>query len=217
MKTVQLVCVIVGLYAPFKAGRLCILGLRTLSVETSRLRLPNVTLLLALTVAVPTTLQFFFPEILSALRRDFSKFAAGDWWRLVTPLFVQDAGVAGALFNLVSLLMVASVAEQIWGWKRMLWIFFLGGILSEAVAMSWQPVGAGNSVANFSLAASISVACLVARKDRFPRMLACLGLAAGIVLLVSKDIHGAAALIGAVLALSLVGLNKRMLQRFTEQ
>jgi rhomboid protease GluP len=121
---------------------------------------PYATLLLMLAITVPTTLQFFFPIILQMFERDYARFLAGDWWRILTPLFVQDGGVSGSIFNLVSLLLVGIVAEKIWGSQRWLIIFFAGGILSEMIGFAWQPVGAGNSVANFGLAASIAVFCL---------------------------------------------------------
>jgi membrane associated rhomboid family serine protease len=152
---------------------------------------------------LPTTLQFSFPAILSALRRDYARFLGGDWWRLITPLFVQDGGIAGAVFNLVSLLLVGGIAEQLWGSKRMIGIFFVGGVVGEAVAFAWQPIGAGNSVGNFSLAASVAVACLAPQVSRMTQMAALLALSADAVLVLLKDIHGAAAVAGITLALAL--------------
>ncbi len=115
-------------------------------------QLPWATLLLIVAIGIPTTLQFFLPSILMLFRRDTSAFLAGDWWRVLTPHFVQDGGVIGSIFNLLSLLLVGSVAEHLWGRIRWLTIFFLGGISSEIISLAWQPVGAGNSLANFSLA-----------------------------------------------------------------
>jgi hypothetical protein len=46
-----------------------------------------------------TALQFVWPEVLPALRRDAAGLAAGEWWRLVTPLFVQPYGLMQCLFN----------------------------------------------------------------------------------------------------------------------
>jgi membrane associated rhomboid family serine protease len=122
---------------------------------------------------------------------------------LVTPLFVQDAGITGSIFNLVSLALVGTVAEQLWGRWRILVIFFVGGIAGEIVAFSWQPLGAGNSVGNFSLAASVAVLCLLRRPSRVVQMAALLALGADLLLIIMKDIHGAAAIAGVVLAISL--------------
>lgn len=71
--------------------------------------------------------------------RDYSRFLAGEWWRLITPLFVQDGGVTGSLFNLVSLFLVGCVAERHWGSQRWLIIFFVGGIRRETRARPDAP------------------------------------------------------------------------------
>jgi membrane associated rhomboid family serine protease len=166
-----------------------------------------------LAVAVPTTLQFFFPSVLTLFERDYMRFLAGDWWRLITPLFVQDGGISGSIFNLVSLLLVGSAAEQLWGSRRWLLIWFIGGVLSEIIAFAWQPVGAGNSVANFSLAASVAVLCLTRNSLRPARVAALLALGAGVSLLLLNDIHGAAAMLGAVIAIVLIWFDRRWLPK----
>lgn len=199
-------CVILGLYLAFTAGLSFIRNGsgRSLGASTAPTsRVPLATLLLVVTVALPTTLQFFFPAILSALQRDYLRFMSGEWWRVITPLFVQDGGIAGSIFNLVSLLLVGWVAERLWGSRRMIAIFFVGGLVGEVVAFAWQPIGAGNSVGNFSLAASVAVTCLAPQAGRITRVIALLALGADAVLIVHKDIHGAAALAGVILAFTL--------------
>ena len=103
---------IVGLYGAYLAGSL------HLRAQKATVTLPRVTILLTVVIAIPTTLQFFFPSVLQMLQRDTSQFLTGDWWRIVTPLFVQDGGVSGSVFNLVNLLLVGSVAEQLWDRQR---------------------------------------------------------------------------------------------------
>jgi hypothetical protein len=49
---------------------------------------------LAVTVVL-TVLQFPLPQVRLALWRDPDALAAGQWWRLVTPLFVQYDPVCG--------------------------------------------------------------------------------------------------------------------------
>jgi hypothetical protein len=125
MNSLLLACVILGLYAACTAGFTFIRNrsVRPLPTPTTPAwRFPRATLLLAVTVALPTTLQFFFP-------------------------------------------------------------------------------GAGNSVGNFSLAASVAVACLAPHAARITRMTALLALSADGVLVLLKDIHGAAAVAGITLAL----------------
>jgi membrane associated rhomboid family serine protease len=83
--------------------------------------------------------------------RDYTKFLQGEWWCLVTSLVVQDGGLSGSIFNLVSILLMGRVAEELWGSQKWLLLFFGGGILSQIVAFAWQPVGAGNSVQLYSV------------------------------------------------------------------
>jgi membrane associated rhomboid family serine protease len=200
-------CVILGLYLAFTAG---LIFLRNRSTQRPRARrFPLATLLLIVAIALPTTLQFFYPAILTALQRDYTRFAGGEWWRVITPLFVQDGGVPGSLFNLVTLLLVGAVAENLWGGKRMIGIFFVGGIVSEVLAFAWQPIGAGNSVGNFSLAASVAIACLVPQARGITHVVAVLALSADAVLLILRDIHGAAAATGVILAFALKRLDKK--------
>jgi membrane associated rhomboid family serine protease len=162
-----------------------------------------------LAIAIPTTLQFFFPTLLQLFERDYERFLAGDWWRLVTSLFVQDGGIGGSIFNLVSLILLGVVAEKLWGSRRWLVIFFTGGVLSQLIAFAWQPVGAGNSVANFSLAGSVAVLCLALKSSRVVRIAAILALGAGWTLLFLRDIHGPAMIFGAFIALFLFWLDHR--------
>jgi membrane associated rhomboid family serine protease len=195
-----------GVYGAYAAGSIFLRSRSTQQPGSSKapaFRFPQATLLLVLAVAVPTTLQFFFPAILPTLQRDYARILRGEWWRLATPLFVQDGGVAGAISNLIGLLLVGGVAEQLWDRKWVLGIFFIGGLVGEIVAFAWQPIGAGNSVGNFSLAASVAVACLTHQPSRSVRVAALLTLAADVALVLLKDIHGAAALAGAILALAL--------------
>ena len=128
--------------------------------------MPYATLLLAVAIVIPTTLQFFVPTMLQMFERDYTKFLQGEWWRLITSLFVQDRGLSGSIFNLVSILLMGMVAEELWGSQKWLILFFGGGILSQVVAFGWQPVGAGTSVANFSLAGGTAVLCLASDVPR---------------------------------------------------
>ena len=59
-----------------------------------------------------------------------------------------------------------------------------------------QPVGAGNSVANFSLAGSVCLACITQRSTRNAHRAAWVAIAGWAILLCRRDIHGAAALFG---------------------
>jgi membrane associated rhomboid family serine protease len=210
MNLILSILYIVGLYSAYLAGSLY---LRTQAADPesasprSSKGVPYTTLFIALAIAIPSTLQFFFPALLQLLERNYLKFIAGEWWRLLTSLFVQDGGIGGTIFNLVSLLLIGTVAEKLWGSQRWIIIFFAGGILSQFVGFLWQPLGAGNSVGNFSLAASLAVISLPLSRSPAVRMAAILALGTGGMLLLFKDIHGAATVLGAGIALILLRLH----------
>ena len=158
---------------------------------------------LTLSIAVPSTLQFAFLWVATAFRRDASIILSGEWWRIFTALFVQDGDVGGSVFNILSLLLLGVVMETLGGPIRLLLLFFIGGIGSELIALVWQPVGAGNSVGNFSVAAGVAIACL-GRTSSFPAKVgSCLIFAVGLVLLLVHDIHGAAVGIGTLVSLGM--------------
>jgi membrane associated rhomboid family serine protease len=210
MNLVLSVIYAIGLYGAYLAGSLY---LRTGSNSQAERQVPYATLLALLAITVPSTLQRFFPNLLQMFERDSTRFLAGDWWRIITPLFVQDGGLSGTLFNLVSLLLVGTVAEKLWGSQRWLILFFLGSIFSELIAFAWQPIGAGNSVANFSLAASIAVLCLTLNPSPVMRITSILALGAGLLLLFLMDIHGPAMIIGAGLALIMIWSDRHRFER----
>ena len=74
-------------------------------------RLPVTTLAVCALLSAFLIAQLLEPVLLAALQRDSGKIFAGEWWRLVTALFVQDGWVAGGLFNILSLLVIGSLAE----------------------------------------------------------------------------------------------------------
>lgn len=187
-----------SLTAAFASGSAC---LRNGSASPTATKPVRVTYWVAVTVLCGSLLQAFDPSLLPALERNRASIVSGEWWRMLSALFVQDGGITGTVFNLVALLALGRIAERLLGARRWLVVFFLGAILSEGVALWWQPVGAGNSVANFSLAGASCVLC--ARSGgpsaRFiPLWVALGGFAA---LLMLRDIHGAAAVFGGLVAL----------------
>jgi rhomboid protease GluP len=170
-------------------------------------RFPLATIALCCLVAIPSLLQFPFPRLFYALRRDGDLILHhGELWRLVTALVVQDGGTAGLIGNLLVLVLVGVVAERIWGSWRVLALFFGTGVLSEFVGLAWQLIGAGNSVANFGLAAGVLLCCILRASAILPRVLAVFGIASGFGLLALRDIHGAALTIGLCLSAGLLAL-----------
>ena len=163
-------------------------------------RRPVATVAALLVVGLPTALQLtVVPSLLGHLQRDWTAIGSGQLWRLVTSLVVQDGGIAGTVFNLVSLAVLGTTAETEWGARRWLVVALGAGIGAQLWAAVVQPVGAGNSVVVFGLAGSLAVRSLH-RGDGVQRLLGAASLLAAAVLLVTRDLHGGAVAIGSALA-----------------
>lgn len=179
------------------AGVGCAVRMQAISATTAPKsvaprRLPCATMVGVVVIGVVSTLQLTVaPGLLDALERNASQISAGQVWRLVTSLCVQDGGVAGTVWNLALLAVLGTIAERVLGWRPGVWAWVCGTLAGELAGLWWQPIGAGNSVGNFGLIGLLCVAALVSR-DRPVRLSAAIVLAGGCVLLVDRDVHGAA-------------------------
>jgi membrane associated rhomboid family serine protease len=121
-----------------------------------RRSIPIVTLCILLVTAIVTGLQFVYPELLEALRRDPDAFAAGEWWRLLSPLLVHSDGLWQFLLNAVGIAIVGSTAEMLIGWPYLLILYLVGGLAGNIAGYAWDPHGAGASVGFFGVAGGLS-------------------------------------------------------------
>ncbi|WP_426514026.1 rhomboid family intramembrane serine protease [Dactylosporangium sp. McL0621] len=150
-------------------------------------------------VAVFSLLQLTVaPALYEALRRDRAAIAGGELWRLVTSFVVQDSGWPGTIFNLVTLAVIGTLAERRWGTVRWIGLALVVQVLGDLWGLVVYPVGAGTSLVNFGLAASLAAAALLGEPDRRRRLAAAVSLVVALVLLVLGDIHGGAAVLGAL-------------------
>jgi membrane associated rhomboid family serine protease len=108
--------------------------------------------------AIPSLLQFAYPALETNLRRDPALIRAGEWWRLVTSLVVQDGGVLGTVSNLGFLLVLGVLAERVIGGRRLLALYLAGAVFGQAAGMLFDTVGAGNSIALCGLAGGLMIA-----------------------------------------------------------
>jgi rhomboid protease GluP len=172
-----------------------------------------VTLLVAALVLATFALQSAFPDLLPLLSRDPRMLHSGEVWRAVSALFAQDGGTSGLLFNLFWLLVLGTTAER--RFSRVGWLaaYFLGGIVTEFIALAWQPHGAGNSIACLALAGAL---CSDWREGRWRWWRAGVGLAgvvAASLLLLDSDIHGIGFFAGLVIGFVLVATSAPALAR----
>ncbi|HEX4736446.1 MAG TPA: rhomboid family intramembrane serine protease [Allosphingosinicella sp.] len=153
--------------------------------------------------------QLIRPALLPTFERDAAAIWSGQVYRLFTALWFQDGGWKGGLFNLAVLAFVGAAAERLWDRRICSIVYLVGGVASEIVALWWQPIGAGNSIAWMSLAGAVLVKGLPAREPPAVRLAGLAGLAAGLLLAVQTDIHGIALLIGAGLGSAFLRFSER--------
>jgi rhomboid protease GluP len=154
-------------------------------------------------VAVCLAAQLRWPGLLLTFRRDGLAIHAGQKYRLVTSLFVQDGYFTGGIFNLIMLIVVGQAAEL--NLTRIAWaaIYLAGGVLTELVGLFWQPIGAGNSIGYMSLAGALLMLSTMRMGSTMQRSLTIVGWSLAVALCLVRDIHGASVLIGGALALLL--------------
>ena len=151
--------------------------------------------------ALITSLQFVFPEILSAFRRNREALLAGEWWLMVTPLFVQASGWKQCCVNGVTAIIFCPLAERLYG-KRLLVLYFVSGVLGEIFGYVWSPNGAGSSLGIAGVIGGLFAFTFLHPQEttRLARILAIFGFAGAFALCFYRDTHGPPILIGALLA-----------------
>ena len=172
--------------------------------------------IIALTVLV-TSLQFFFPEIITALERNEDALLSGEVWRLITPLFVQPQGLWQCLFNGIFFISFLPIAEHFYG-RRVLIIYFGSGLAGQIVNYYWNRGGGGSSTALYGVIGSLFVYILLNRKT-FPQgyiFLAIAGFLGAIILCFFKDGHAPALLVGGCLSVALQGHSLDLRKRTQE-
>jgi membrane associated rhomboid family serine protease len=163
-------------------------------------RVPVATAVAFTLTVVPSLLQLTLaPGLFETLRRDRAEIAGGQVWRLVTSFAVQDSGWPGLIFNLIALAVIGTLAERLWGPGRWIAVALTAQLLGSLWGLAVQPVGAGTSLVNFGLAGALAAAALL-RGAAVTRALGGAVLIAALTLLALADIHGGAALTGALFA-----------------
>ncbi len=119
-------------------------------------RIPPGTAAIIAVVVFAAAVQELRPDWLALAARDPERFAAGEWWRVVTALFAYDDGPVQKLGIAFGALALGIVAERRIGTVEWLIIAFVSGLVGQIVGLWWQPHGAGSSVAVAGLLGAVA-------------------------------------------------------------
>jgi rhomboid protease GluP len=147
-------------------------------------------------------IQELHPEWPALAGRDPARFAAGEWWRIITALFAYDDGPVQKLGIVFGALLLGILAERKIGSAEWLVIAFVSGLAGQIVGLWWQPVGAGASVAVAGMLGAVATWLAWPRTQVpwFARIGAVVVLALAVGLVVMHDLHGPPIFVGAAVA-----------------
>jgi hypothetical protein len=162
-------------------------------------------------------LQLTWSGAMDALDNDPAR---SGWWRVVTSVFMQNGGVAGAAWNIVTLGLVAALAEWFWG-GTIAFALFLVGILAPQhvdalLGIAGGPVDprnfAGSSGATYFLGATLVVPLLVRTRVVKERLIAAGVVVLGLVMWFAQDNgHGLVSVYGATLGAVVWALGHKLI------
>jgi rhomboid protease GluP len=174
-------------------------------------RWPIATVSVLAVTAVLTVLQFPFPQVRLALWRDPGALATGQWWRLVTPLFVQYDAVWQIAVVFAFIAAIGALAERIFGHGWWLLLYLGCGVVGQAFGYRWDPPDAGASVAGAGLLGAVCAWLLSPAGPRLARVRVwgAVWVAVGIALTAAGDMHGPPLLVGFGLGALLLWRDRR--------
>jgi len=144
-------------------------NLDTISAILKGMRLPIITTAAVGVAVVAAVVQYTVPAAVPALQRGSGP---PDWWRLVTPLFVQTLGWYQVVTNLVTLALVGAAAERHLSRRHWAALFVAGTAAGQVAAFAWHLPGGGCSIAICGLAGGMVVRLLTGPPgSRWPTMI----------------------------------------------
>jgi hypothetical protein len=136
-----------------------------------RRAIPWLAIGLTLVALAGIVLQHSWPGAYGLLDHDPGK---PGWWRVITSVFMQNGGFLGDLWNIVTLALIAALAEWFWGKTLTLVLFaagivapqHIGALIGAGGGVSHDPRNfAGSSGATYFLAATLAAALLLSSRE----------------------------------------------------
>jgi rhomboid protease GluP len=156
-----------------------------------------------------TALNIAGVPVVSLLGRTPGSLGRGEWWRLVTPVFVNRGGWLEIVVNLAAPAALGVLVERWYGSRRWLVIYVVSGVVGELAGYAWKPFGAGSSVSVMGLAGAVA-AWLVLRKRTISTLaLGAVLLVVGLALTALRNLHGPPLLAGLSLGAAAIGRSGR--------
>jgi membrane associated rhomboid family serine protease len=127
-----------------------------------------VTAAITATTALVGAAQFAAPVVVSTLQRDPDLIRAGQWWRLLTAIFVQPSGWGQYVYNVLGIVLVGVAVERRCGRVRWLVLYLGAGLVGVVLVLALYPhaVGGGSSDAVAGLIGGLTV--VMWRTGRLP-------------------------------------------------
>ncbi|WP_420712949.1 hypothetical protein [Streptomyces sp. MMG1121] len=192
-------------------------GVFLIGEDTVRRRPVPYTAVAITAVAVgAVVLQLCWSGAMDALDSDPRR---SGWWRVVTSVFMQNGGVFGDAWNIVTLAVIAALAQWFWGGPLTLALFAAGILLPEHIdalfgetSRSTDPRNfAGSSGATYFLAATLAAALVLSSSAARERLLAVCVPAAGLAMwLAQENGHGLVSCYGFVLGAAVLLIARRL-------
>jgi rhomboid protease GluP len=161
-------------------------------------RPPYATLAVFFVTGICTLLQWRL-GLVPALGRTPTALASHQWWRLVTPLFVNPEGWRQIAVNFAGLAILGTIVERRFGPARWLILYFASGIVGNLAGYAWKPLGAGSSVAVAGLLGALAAIFAWGAAPQ-GRVGTAMILGGGLVLCYFRDMHGPPILLGFALS-----------------
>jgi membrane associated rhomboid family serine protease len=184
---------------------------RTLEARGTRPRPTRAAVVLWLAVAVSSVVGLVWPVWLAVGEREPGPVRDGQVWRLVTSMFLQDGGVGGTIFNVVTLAVTVLLVGSLVRPRTLVVGFLLAGVVGNVLTLVLLgQAGAGNSMATMGLASGTAAyAALALDRSRATRVLVGVVALVALGLDLAGDQHGPALTAGLAAGCALALLARR--------